>query len=113
MIVSDSESQNWELKNLVEAGEWDLLFENAAYQRLSRTGRIVMLRRALENRERELVRAYAGMIARSPSEAKAFHNKKIKPLWDYQDFLDRCMMYYEAGSEHPGKAPPEIQKILE
>lgn len=111
--MSDSESQNWELKNLVEAGEWDLLFENKAYLRLSRTGRIVMLRRALENREREFVKTYAAMIGGNPTQAKDFHNKKIKPLWEYQDFLDRCMMYYEAGSDHPGDGPPEIKKILD
>lgn len=72
-----------------------------------------MLRRALENRERELVKAYAGMIARNTDQAKDFHNKKIKPLWEYQDFLDRCMMYYEAEGDHPGKPPPEIKKIID
>lgn len=113
MSDSTREGESWELKNLVEAGEWDMLFENNAYQRLSRTGKIVMLRRALENREREFVKAYAGMIGSNTAQAKQFHDKKIKPLWEYQDFLDRCMMYYEAGSEHPGEAPAEIKKILE
>ena len=102
-----------ELRNLVEAGEWDQLFENIAYKRLSRTGRIVMLRRALENRERELVRAYAALISSSTDRAKVFHDKKIKPLWEYQDFLDRCMMHYEAGEEDPGDAPEGIRQLLD
>lgn len=109
----DRESESIELRNLIDAGEWNMLFENEAYKRLSRTGRIVMLRRALENKERELVRAYAGIITANTAKAKDFHDKKIKPLWEYQDFLDRCMMYYETGEDDPGKAPVELEKLLE
>jgi hypothetical protein len=109
----DKESDSVELRNLIDAGDWELLFENEAYKRLSRTGRIVMLRRALENREREYVKAYAGMIGGNVTQAKQFHDKKIKPLWEYQDFLDRCMMYFEAGGEKPGDAPEILKGLLD
>jgi len=109
----NNNSDSMELRNLIDAGDWELLFQSSAYKKLSRSGRIVMLRRALENKERELVRAYAGIITANTAKAKDFHDKKIKPLWEYQDFLDRCMMFYETGEDDPGKAPQELEKLLE
>lgn len=100
------------LSVLIDAGEWTELVHNTEYKKMSRTGRIVVLRRALENRERTLVLAFGQMVGMNPEKAKDFHDKKIKPLWEYQDFLDRCMMYYEAGQDAPGDAPDILKKIL-
>lgn len=98
---------------LVTAGEWEGLMKNSEYRNMSRSGRIVILRSALKNRERELVRAFSALVAHSPERAQDFHNKKIKPLWEYQDFLDQCQMYYETGGDAPNDAPKELLKHLE
>ncbi|MBI4058083.1 hypothetical protein HY405_02090 [Candidatus Microgenomates bacterium] len=112
-VTSSETTQEEELALQVEvkAGEWQRLNEFSAYQKRTRTGKIVTVHQAIGNRMGQFDLFFYQALKTSPDKATEIL-EEIKHLQGLQEFLVDCLIWKERGQVQQRTTPSELETLV-